>query len=166
MNEITIQTPDDWHLHFRDGDMLKETVPATARCFHRAIVMPNLVPPVTTAEMAESYRQRILDARPAGSNFEPLMTLYLTNSTTPGVIRQAKAQGVIAAKLYPAGATTNSDAAVSALEGLYPIFETMAEEDMLLLIHGEVTDNHIDIFDLRKNSLIVTCFQLRKSFLN
>jgi len=130
--------------------MLKETVPATARCFHRAIVMPNLVPPVTTAEMAESYRQRILDARPAGSNFEPLMTLYLTNSTTPGVIRQAKAQGVIAAKLYPAGATTNSDAAVSALEGLYPIFETMAEEDMLLLIHGEVTDNHIDIFDREK----------------
>jgi len=150
MNEITIQTPDDWHLHFRDGDMLKETVPATARCFHRAIVMPNLVPPVTTAEMAEEYRQRILDARPAGSNFEPLMTLYLTNSTTPDDIRAAKAQGVIAAKLYPAGATTNSDAAVSALEGLYPIFETMAEEGMLLLIHGEVTDNHIDIFDREK----------------
>jgi len=150
MNEITIQTPDDWHLHFRDGDMLKETVPATARCFHRAIVMPNLVPPVTTAEMAEEYRQRILEARPAGSNFEPLMTLYLTNSTTPDDIRVAKAQGVIAAKLYPAGATTNSDAAVSALEGLYPIFETMAEEGMLLLIHGEVTDNHIDIFDREK----------------
>ena len=150
MNEITIQTPDDWHLHFRDGDMLKETVPATARCFHRAIVMPNLVPPVTTAEMAEEYRQRILEARPAGSNFEPLMTLYLTNSTTPEDIRAAKAQGVIAAKLYPAGATTNSDAAVSALEGLYPIFETMAEEGMLLLIHGEVTDNHIDIFDREK----------------
>jgi len=150
MNEITIQTPDDWHLHFRDGDMLKETVPATARCFHRAIVMPNLVPPVTTAEMAEEYRQRILEARPAGSNFEPLMTLYLTNSTTPDDIRAAKAQGVIAAKLYPAGATTNSDAAVSALEGLYPIFETMAEEGMLLLIHGEVTDNHIDIFDREK----------------
>jgi dihydroorotase len=150
MNEITIQTPDDWHLHFRDGDMLKETVPATARCFKRAIVMPNLVPPVTTAEMAEGYRQRILEARPAGSDFEPLMTLYLTNQTTAADIREAKQAGVIAAKLYPAGATTNSDAAVSALEGLYPIFETMAEEGMLLLIHGEVTDNHIDIFDREK----------------
>lgn len=150
MNEITIQTPDDWHLHFRDGDMLKETVPATARCFKRAIVMPNLVPPVTTADMADEYRQRILDARPAGSDFEPLMTLYLTNSTTADDIREAKQRGVIAAKLYPAGATTNSDAAVSALEGLYPIFETMAEEGMLLLVHGEVTDNHIDIFDREK----------------
>ncbi|MFC3151545.1 dihydroorotase [Litoribrevibacter euphylliae] len=150
MNEITIQTPDDWHLHFRDGDMLKETVPATARCFKRAIVMPNLVPPVTTADMADEYRQRILDARPAGSDFEPLMTLYLTNSTTADDIREAKKRGVIAAKLYPAGATTNSDAAVSALEGLYPIFETMAEEGMLLLVHGEVTDNHIDIFDREK----------------
>jgi dihydroorotase len=150
MNEITIQTPDDWHLHFRDGDMLKETVPATARCFQRAIVMPNLVPPVTTAEMALSYKERILEARPAGSSFEPLMTLYLTNSTTPDDIREAKAKGIIAAKLYPAGATTNSDAAVSALEALYPIFETMAEEGMLLLVHGEVTDNHIDIFDREK----------------
>lgn len=150
MNEITIQTPDDWHLHFRDGDMLKETVPATARCFKRAIVMPNLVPPVTTADMADEYRQRILEARPEGSDFEPLMTLYLTNSTTADDIREAKQRGVIAAKLYPAGATTNSDAAVSALEGLYPIFETMAEEGMLLLVHGEVTDNHIDIFDREK----------------
>ncbi|GLQ31586.1 dihydroorotase [Litoribrevibacter albus] len=150
MNEITIQTPDDWHLHFRDGDMLKETVPATARCFKRAIVMPNLVPPVTTADMADEYRQRILAARPEGSDFEPLMTLYLTNSTTADDIREAKKRGVIAAKLYPAGATTNSDAAVSALEGLYPIFETMAEEGMLLLVHGEVTDNHIDIFDREK----------------
>lgn len=150
MNEITIQTPDDWHLHFRDGDMLKETVPATARCFKRAIVMPNLVPPVTTADMADEYRQRILEARPAGSDFEPLMTLYLTNSTTADDIREAKKRGVIAAKLYPAGATTNSDAAVSALEGLCPIFETMAEEGMLLLVHGEVTDNHIDIFDREK----------------
>lgn len=150
MNEITIQTPDDWHLHFRDGDMLKETVPATARCFKRAIVMPNLVPPVTTADMVDEYRQRILDARPEGSDFEPLMTLYLTNSTTAEDIREAKKRGVVAAKLYPAGATTNSDAAVSALEGLYPIFETMAEEGMLLLVHGEVTDNHVDIFDREK----------------
>lgn len=150
MNEITIQTPDDWHLHFRDGDMLKETVPATARCFQRAIVMPNLVPPVTNAQMVNDYRQRILAARPEGSSFEPLMTLYLTNSTTKQDIIDAKAAGTIAAKLYPAGATTNSDAAVSALKSLYPVFEAMQEEGMLLLIHGEVTDNHIDIFDREK----------------
>jgi dihydroorotase len=150
MNEITIQTPDDWHLHFRDGDMLKETVPATARCFQRAIVMPNLVPPVTNAQMVNDYRQRILTARPEGSSFEPLMTLYLTNSTTKQDIIDAKAAGTIAAKLYPAGATTNSDAAVSALKSLYPVFEAMQEEGMLLLIHGEVTDNHIDIFDREK----------------
>ena len=150
MNEITIQTPDDWHLHFRDGDMLKETVPATARCFQRAIVMPNLVPPVTNAQMVNDYRQRILAARPEGSSFEPLMTLYLTNSTTKQDIIDAKAAGTIAAKLYPAGATTNSDAAVSALKSLYPVFEAMQEEGILLLIHGEVTDNHIDIFDREK----------------
>lgn len=150
MSTLTITKPDDWHLHFRDDDMLPETVPATARCFQRAIVMPNLVPPVTDAEKAMAYRQRILDARPANSDFEPLMTLYLTNQTTPKDIIEAKAAGVVAAKLYPAGATTNSDAAVKTLEALYPIFETMAEEGMLLLIHGEVTENHIDIFDREK----------------
>ncbi|WP_344799844.1 dihydroorotase [Litoribacillus peritrichatus] len=150
MNEITIQAPDDWHLHFRDGDMLKETVPATARLFKRAIVMPNLVPPVTNADMALEYRQRILDARPEGSDFEPLMTIYLTNTTSKEDIIAAKASGVKAAKLYPAGATTNSDAAVSALESLYPVFEVMSEEGMLLLIHGEVTDHDIDIFDREK----------------
>ncbi len=150
MNQITITTPDDWHLHFRDDDMLPETVPATARCFARAIVMPNLVPPVTNAQMAMDYKQRILAARPAGSQFEPLMTLYLTNDTTSDDIRAAKQAGVIACKLYPAGATTNSDAAVSALEALYPIFETMAEEGLLLLIHGEVTRHEVDIFDREK----------------
>lgn len=150
MQHITLQTPDDWHLHFRDGDMLKETVPATARCFKRAIVMPNLVPPVTTAEMAEEYKARILAARPQGSDFEPLMTLYLTNDTTPQMIRDAKQRGVIASKLYPAGATTNSDAAVEGIEALYPVFEEMAEQGMLLLIHGEVTESHIDIFDREK----------------
>ena len=150
MNTLTLQTPDDWHLHFRDGDILNETVAATARCFQRAIVMPNLVPPVTNAEEALAYRQRILDARPEGSSFQPLMTLYLTNSTTPDDIRAAKQAGVPAAKLYPAGATTNSDAAVSALEQLSPIFEVMQEEGMLLLIHGEVTDGDIDIFDREK----------------
>ncbi|MCU4676576.1 dihydroorotase [Catenovulum sp. 2E275] len=150
MNQITITTPDDWHLHFRDGDMLPETVPATARCFARAIVMPNLVPPVTTAQMAMDYKQRILAARPAGSQFEPLMTLYLTNNTSSEDIRAAKQAGVIACKLYPAGATTNSDAAVSALEAMYPVFETMAEEGLLLLIHGEVTRHEVDIFDREK----------------
>lgn len=150
MTQITITTPDDWHLHFRDGDMLQETVPATARLFQRAIVMPNLVPPVTSAQMVIDYRERILAARPAGSHFEPLMTLFLTNNTTAQDIIDAKAAGVVAAKLYPAGATTNSDAAVKALDGLFPIFEVMAEQGMLLLVHGEVTESHIDIFDREK----------------
>ncbi len=150
MQTLTLRTPDDWHLHFRDDDMLPETVPATARCFARAIAMPNLVPPVTNAEKAMAYRQRILDARPAKSTFEPLMTLYLTNETSREDIKEAKAQGVVACKLYPAGATTNSAEAVSGIEALYPVFETMQQEGMLLLIHGEVTDNHIDIFDREK----------------
>jgi len=150
MTHITLTTPDDWHLHFRDGDMLAETVPATARLFQRAIVMPNLVPPVTTAAMAVAYRERILAARPAGSHFQPLMTLFLTNNTTAQDIIDAKAAGLVAAKLYPAGATTNSDAAVKAVEALFPIFEVMAEQGMLLLVHGEVTEADIDIFDREK----------------
>ncbi|MFL0798191.1 MAG: dihydroorotase [Cellvibrionaceae bacterium] len=150
MNELTITTPDDWHLHFRDGDILGETVPATARCFQRAIVMPNLAPPVTSAELVVAYRDRILAARPEGSEFEPLMTLYLTDQTSAQDIAEAKAQGVVASKLYPAGATTNSSAAVNALESLYPVFEEMSKQGMLLLIHGEVTDGDIDIFDREK----------------
>jgi len=146
-NSITLIRPDDWHLHFRDDVILLETVPATARQFQRAIVMPNLVPPVTTAQQALDYKNRILDARPEGSKFEPLMTLYLTNETTPEIIKTAKNQGVTAAKLYPAGATTNSDAAVKGIKGLYPIFEAMSEVGMPLLIHGEVTEAYIDIFD-------------------
>ena len=116
MNEITIIKPDDWHLHFRDQDMLLETVPATARCFERAVVMPNLVPPVTTAELALSYKERILAARPAGSSFTPIMTIYLTDKTTVQDIKDAKKAGVLAAKMYPAGATTNSDSGVHSLE--------------------------------------------------
>lgn len=150
MNSLTIVAPDDWHLHFRDGDMLPETVPATARCFKRAIVMPNLVPPVTNAAMALAYKQRILSAAPEGSDFMPLMTLYLTNTTRPADIQEAVKQGITAAKLYPAGATTNSDAAVSALDTLFPVFQAMSDLGMPLLIHGEVTDNHIDIFDREK----------------
>lgn len=150
MNEITLTTPDDWHVHLRDGDMLGETVPATARCFHRAIVMPNLVPPIATAEQALAYRQRILDARPAGSDFEPLMTLYLTPHTTPEEIRKAKQAGVVAVKLYPAGATTHSDAGVKNLSGAYDVLAAMAEEGLLFLIHGESTDPAVDIFDREK----------------
>jgi dihydroorotase len=147
MQTLTITTPDDWHLHFRDGDMLDETVPATARCFARAIVMPNLVPPITSAKMALEYRSRILQARGQYPKFEPLMTLYLTNQTTTEDIIEAKQAGILAAKLYPAGATTNSDAAVKGIASLYPVFAAMAEQGMLLLVHGEVTDSHIDIFD-------------------
>jgi dihydroorotase len=150
VTELILQTPDDWHLHFRDGDMLKETVAATARCFQRAIVMPNLVPPVTNAVEALAYKERILAARPSGSSFEPLMVLYLTDKTTAEDIKAAKAAGVVAAKLYPAGATTNSHSGVSSLAKLYPVLEVMAEQQMLLLVHGEVTDSHIDIFDREK----------------
>ncbi|NNJ73282.1 MAG: dihydroorotase [Enterobacterales bacterium] len=166
MDTLTILAPDDWHLHFRDGDMLKETVPATARCFRRAIVMPNLVPPVTTAEMVAAYRERILAATPEGVDFEPLMTLYLTNQTTADDIKAAKAIGTTAAKLYPAGATTNSDSAVSELDALFPIFEVMQAEDMVLCVHGEVTQNHIDIFDREKEFIDRYLINITQSFPN
>lgn len=166
MNEITIQTPDDWHLHFRDGDILGETVPATARCFQRAIVMPNLVPPVRTANEAMAYRERILAAKPEGSVFEPLMTLYLTDNTTPEDIKNAAKQGIRAVKLYPAGATTNSDAAVTNLDGLGPVLEALSENNMLLLVHGEVTDAHIDIFDREKEFIDQRLIPLTQRFPN
>jgi dihydroorotase len=150
MTEITIQKPDDWHLHFRDGDILAETVPASARCFQRAVVMPNLVPPVANADMALAYRERIKAVLPEGSSFEPLMTVYLTNGTGLEDIRKAKAAGLFAAKLYPAGGTTNSDAAPSDLAAMAPVFDVMQELGMPLLVHGEVTDAHIDIFDREK----------------
>ena len=150
MTQLTITAPDDWHLHFRDGDLLNETVPATARCFKRAIVMPNLAPPVTNKEQALAYRQRILATLPSESDFNPLMTLYLTNETSEQDIREAVSKKIPAAKLYPAGATTNSSAAVKGIESLYPIFEVMSEVGMLLLIHGEVTDQEVDIFDREK----------------
>ena len=150
MAEITIQKPDDWHLHFRDDDMLGDTVPATARCFQRAVVMPNLVPPVANAEMAMAYRERIKQVLPAGSRFEPLMTLFLTNGTSPDDIRQARAAGIFAAKLYPAGGTTNSDAAPSDLAKMSQVFTMMQEVGMPLLVHGEVIDPQVDIFDREK----------------
>lgn len=146
---LTITRPDDWHLHVRDGAVLDHVVPATARCFGRAIIMPNLVPPVTNADAAMAYRNRIVAA--AGDQpFEPLMTLYLTESTTADEIRQAKTAGVVAAKLYPAGATTNSASGVTDIRNIYPVLEAMADWGMLLLVHGEVTDADIDIFDREK----------------
>mgnify|MGYP002001198897 FL=1 len=148
-DRLTITRPDDWHLHVRDGDVLKDVVPATAACFGRAIIMPNLVPPVTTASAALAYRERILAAA-AGTGFSPLMTLYLTETITPETIREAHAAGVVAAKLYPAGATTNSASGVTDIRNIYPVLEAMAECDMRLLVHGEVTDPDIDIFDREK----------------
>ncbi|WP_394133439.1 dihydroorotase [Marinobacter nauticus] len=147
--QITITRPDDWHLHVRDGDILNDVVPATAACFGRAIIMPNLVPPVTDASAAVAYRDRILAAA-RGTDFQPLMTLYLTESTTAETIREAKAAGVVAAKLYPAGATTNSASGVTDIRNIYPVLEAMADCGMLLLVHGEVTDSDIDIFDREK----------------
>ena len=147
-NELILRQPDDWHIHLRDDDALKITVPHAAQQFARAIVMPNLRPPVTTVDAAAAYRERILAARPAGSDFEPLMTLYLTDTTSPEEITKAKASGFVkAVKLYPAGATTNSDAGVTAIEKTYPALAEMAAQGIPLLVHGEVTDSSIDLFD-------------------
>ena len=147
-DSITLTRPDDWHLHLRDGAALASVLPHSARQFARAIVMPNLKPPVTTTVQAAAYRERILAALPAGASFAPLMTLYLTDNTPPDEIRRAKDSGFIhAVKLYPAGATTNSDAGVTALSKCYKTLETMQEVGMPLLVHGEVTDPAIDIFD-------------------
>ena len=147
-NSITITRPDDWHLHLRDGAALASVLPHTARQFARAIVMPNLKPPVTTTAAAAAYRDRILAALPEGMRFEPLMTLYLTNNTDPDEIRRAMDSGFIhAVKLYPAGATTNSDAGVTDLRNCYKVLEVMQEVGMPLLVHGEVTDHDIDLFD-------------------
>ena len=148
MNRIRIRRPDDWHLHLRDGALLEAVVPATARSFARAIVMPNLKPPVRTVADARAYRDRILAARPVGRDFEPLMTLYLTETTTADDIREAaESDFVHAVKYYPAGATTNSDSGVRQLERAYPTIEAMEEHGVPLLMHGEVTDGDIDVFD-------------------
>ena len=147
---LTITRPDDWHLHVRDGDILKDVVPATARCFGRAIIMPNLVPPVVNTEQALAYRERILAASPDGNSFSPLVTLYLTETTTADDIREARQAGIVAAKLYPAGATTNSASGVTDIRRIDHVIEAMAENGMLLLVHGEVTDADIDIFDREK----------------
>jgi dihydroorotase len=147
-NSFTITRPDDWHLHLRDGATLASVLPHTARQFARAIVMPNLKPPVTTTAQAGEYRARILAALPAGMQFEPLMTLYLTDNTSPDEIVRAKDSGFVhAVKLYPAGATTNSDAGVTDLRKCTKVLEKMQEVGMPFLVHGEVTDGAIDIFD-------------------
>jgi dihydroorotase len=145
--QISLRRPDDWHLHLRDGAALAAVLPATARQFARAIVMPNLRPPVTTAAAAVAYRGRILDALPAGLDFNPLMTLYLTDTTPPQEIRRAREAGVVALKLYPAGATTHSDAGVTDIRKTHATLEAMQREGLLLLVHGEVTDPAVDIFD-------------------
>lgn len=148
MNKITLTRPDDWHLHLRDGAALKAVLPDTARQFARAIVMPNLRPPVTTTELALAYRERILEALPVGMKFEPLMTLYLTDNTTEAEVAKAKASGLVhGIKLYPAGATTNSDSGVTSLEKCAEALAAMEELGMPLLVHAEVTDSDIDVFD-------------------
>ncbi|HNK33319.1 MAG TPA: amidohydrolase family protein, partial [Plasticicumulans sp.] len=145
---LTLTRPDDWHLHVRDGAALATVVPHTARQFARAIIMPNLKPPVTTTGQALAYRERILAAVPAGLDFEPLMTLYLTDRLDPAEIARARASGcIVACKLYPAGATTNSDAGVTDIRLIHPVLAEMEKHGLLLLVHGEVTDADIDLFD-------------------
>nr|WP_283938011.1 dihydroorotase [Sphingomonas caseinilyticus] len=147
MQSITIRRPDDWHVHLRDGEMLERVAPHTARQFARAIVMPNLVPPVTSVEAASAYRDRILSAA-SGYDFTPLMTCYLTDSIDPDELARGHAEGVwVAAKLYPAGATTNSASGVTDIRNIYPALERMQEIGMVFCIHGEVTDTDIDVFD-------------------
>ena len=161
---LTLTRPDDWHLHVRDGIPLNTVVQHTAAQFGRAIIMPNLRPPVTTAEQALAYKQRIQAAVPAGVSFEPLMTLYLTDNTPPEEVARAKAAGVVAFKLYPAGATTNSDAGVTDIRKTYATLEAMQREGILLLVHGEVTDPAIDIFDREAVFIEQVMQPLRRDF--
>ncbi len=161
---LTLTRPDDWHLHLRDGDVLPTVVAHTAAQFGRAIIMPNLRPPVTDTAQALAYRQRILAALPAGLLFEPLMTLYLTDKLDAAEIARAQAGGIVAAKLYPAGATTNSDAGVSSLRKIYPVLEAMQRLGMPLLVHGEVTDPEVDLFDREAVFIDQQLIPLRRDF--
>ncbi|QEY18700.1 dihydroorotase [Cellvibrio sp. KY-GH-1] len=162
--QLTLLRPDDWHIHLRDGAVLTRTVGDAAAQFARAIVMPNLVPPVMNTEQALAYKARIQAARPAGNHFEPLMVLYLTDNTDPAEIAKAKAAGITACKLYPAGATTNSASGVTDLKKIYPVLEAMEKVGMHFLLHGEVTDSSIDIFDREKEFLDRTFSQVVKNF--
>ena len=163
-NILTITRPDDWHLHVRDGAALNTVVPHTAAQFARAIIMPNLKPPVTTAEQALAYKARIQAAVPVGMSFEPLMTLYLTDNLPADEIARAKDAGVVAAKLYPAGATTNSDAGVTDLRNTYKTLEAMQKAGLLLLVHGEVTSSDIDLFDREAVFIDTQLIPMRKDF--
>ncbi len=163
-SSITLTRPDDWHLHVRDGVAMAAVVPATARQFARAIVMPNLRPPVLTAEQAVAYRDRIRAVVPEGARFEPLMVLYLTDNTPCEEVARAKAMGAVAFKLYPAGATTNSDAGVTDLRKTYPVLEAMQREGLVLCVHGEVTDGDVDVFDREKAFIDDKLIPLRRDF--
>jgi dihydroorotase len=164
LQSITITTPDDWHLHVRDGAAMAAVVPDTARQFARAVIMPNLKPPITTTAQAVAYRERIKAAMPADAHFEPLMTLYLTDHLPPEEIIRAKAAGVVAVKLYPAGATTNSDAGVTDLRKTYATLEAMQRVGMPLLVHGEVTNADIDLFDREAVFIDTQLIPLRRDF--
>lgn len=167
MNKLTIIQPDDWHLHVRTGAILNTVIAHTARQFARAIIMPNLKPPVATVEQALNYRKEILQTVPADSNFNPLMTLYLTSTTTKEEVKKAaESEYIHAFKLYPAGATTNSDSGVNDLKAIYPILETMQQVDIPLLIHGEVTDDDCDIFDREKVFIESSLTDMVKNFPN
>ncbi|GLT17862.1 dihydroorotase [Vibrio zhanjiangensis] len=153
MTTLTITRPDDWHVHLRDGDVLPDTVRDISRYNGRALIMPNTIPPVTNTEMAIAYQQRIMAQKPS-HQFKPMMALYLTDNTSADEIKKAKASGqIVAAKLYPAGATTNSDSGVTSAKNIYPVLEAMQEVGMLLLVHGEVTHHDVDIFDREKEFL-------------
>jgi len=161
---LTLTRPDDWHIHLRDGDVLANTVPDAARTFGRAIIMPNLVPPIMQASQALAYKERILAQRPEGNTFEPLMVLYLTDQTSAADIVAAHEAGIVACKLYPAGATTNSASGVTDINKVYPALEAMQQTGMRFLLHGEVTDGDIDIFDREKVFIDRTLKQLAKDF--
>ncbi|MEY2808500.1 MAG: hypothetical protein RLZ66_11, partial [Pseudomonadota bacterium] len=163
-SQITLTRPDDWHLHVRDGAALDTVVPHTAAQFGRAVIMPNLKPPVTTAAQALAYKQRILAAVPAGVQFEPLMTLYLTDNLPPDEIARAKDAGVVALKLYPAGATTNSDAGVTDIRKTAKTLEAMQRHGLKLLVHGEVTSPDIDLFDREAVFIDTQLIPLRRDF--
>ncbi len=163
MSSLTIRRPDDWHLHLRDGAMLEGVIGDTSRHFARAIIMPNLVPPVVTSADARAYRERILKAIPAGDRFEPLMTLYLTEHTNPDDVEEGKRSGLITTvKLYPAGATTNSHGGVRDMEKAMPVLERMAKIGLPLCVHGEVTTPEVDIFDREKVFIDTVLDPLRK----
>jgi dihydroorotase len=161
---LTLTRPDDWHLHLRDGAALAAVLPFTARQFARAIVMPNLKPPVTSTAAALAYRRRIEAALPPGAAFTPLMALYLTDNTPPDEIRRAREAGVVALKLYPAGATTNSDAGVTDIKKAHATLEAMQREGLLLLVHGEVTDDAVDVFDREAVFIDRVMVPLRRAF--